>query len=396
MYSYITSSPPCDSYKPVEYKDSLGIPDFVIEPSLVSRVKKVTILALKILIFPWGLMSLFRNWLENIALSKFLYPKAFSEKEYEIRKGNTKRKSLPLDWKIRPICLESDGVKYSGYTLQNYPASKQWIVYCPGNATIVENTFYLFKYFHKHGYNLLVVNGPGAGRSESTPTMDRMVDAQLTALHYARSMLRARTIVPVGTSLGAALMGRATRLFVEEYPESHNIPFIIRSMTFSSTATIASVLATRFFEAISEHEETSRFQKFLAHILNNRITKHLISCIVRLAKVQIDLVEDSEFFSQKGIQERIIQAGEQIGDKPHLTAVGHDRVILAQASLAFSLLSRYKLLPHKKFYFVWKPIEKTCAEQIFYPPEIVHEHCSFEIDRKTIQSLQELSNLTNS
>ena len=100
----------------------------------------------------------------------------------------------------------SDGTRLHGWFLPASGAAKGTVLHLHGNAANVSNHLPLVAWLPARGYNVLMLDYRGFGRSEGKPTLDGIVEDALAALNYLRSRAdldRDRLIV-LGQSIGGA------------------------------------------------------------------------------------------------------------------------------------------------------------------------------------------------
>ena len=100
----------------------------------------------------------------------------------------------------------SDGTRLHGWFLPASGAAKGTVLHLHGNAANVSNHLPLVAWLPARGFNVLMLDYRGFGRSEGKPTLDGIVEDALAALNYLRSRAdldRDRLIV-LGQSIGGA------------------------------------------------------------------------------------------------------------------------------------------------------------------------------------------------
>lgn len=100
----------------------------------------------------------------------------------------------------------ADGVRLHGWFLPASGAARGTVLHLHGNAANVSNHLPLVAWMPARGYNVLMVDYRGFGRSEGTPTLDGIVEDALAALAYlrARPGVDADRVVVFGQSIGGA------------------------------------------------------------------------------------------------------------------------------------------------------------------------------------------------
>ena len=304
--------------------------DFTIDNrSCWKTCKKVALAILKIILFPWILYEGIRYLFQRLAMAA-LYPaqsailKSCILPEMKTEALDIARIHVPPGSIIRHIKLVKDGISYSGL-LMGSPGTIEngkWVLQATGNAQPIE---YSESYFHDYqstGYNLLMVNGPGVGRSEGTATAESLGHPQEIALTYLEQVIQATRIVLSGFSLGAGAISQAIKEHDFQFETTKYL--VIQQMTFDSTANVA--------------------HKFLSH-RNTCCTSCLAPiarCIIQWTGLNVDNTDASRRLLELEIPEVIIQAGNSVGFQ-------HDGVIPAEATHARTVLQE-QMVAHKYIY----------------------------------------------
>jgi fermentation-respiration switch protein FrsA (DUF1100 family) len=117
--------------------------------------------------------------------------------------------TVPEQFGVRAQDVEirsADGTRLHGWFLPASGEPKGTVLHLHGNAANVSNHLPLVAWLPARGYNVLMLDYRGFGRSEGKPTLDGIVDDALAALQYLRTrpdVDRERLIV-FGQSLGGA------------------------------------------------------------------------------------------------------------------------------------------------------------------------------------------------
>lgn len=117
--------------------------------------------------------------------------------------------TAPAQFGLRAEDVElraSDGVRLHGWFLPASANAKGTVLHLHGNAANVSNHLPLVAWLPARGYNVLMLDYRGFGRSEGKPTLDGIVEDALAALKYVRTrpdVDRTRLVV-FGQSLGGA------------------------------------------------------------------------------------------------------------------------------------------------------------------------------------------------
>ncbi|HQR19406.1 MAG TPA: alpha/beta hydrolase [Burkholderiaceae bacterium] len=99
-----------------------------------------------------------------------------------------------------------DGSKLHGWFLPAQGAAKGTVLHLHGNAANISNHLPLVAWLPGEGYNVLLVDYRGFGRSQGQPSLDGVVDDAAAALAYlrTRSDVDAGRLIVLGQSLGGA------------------------------------------------------------------------------------------------------------------------------------------------------------------------------------------------
>lgn len=179
---------------------------------------------------------------------------------------------------IRHVVLENKGIKYHGvlYSLPNTLLNKQWVCYSLGNAMVADRCILgIGRFYSSAGFNTLVMDGPGVGRSEGHAVPETMGDAVEVGLQYLEKELHAQRIALVGFSLGGAMLGQA-----------------IKSHTFQDSTGYK----------VAQENTFSRTSDFAALFFGKTFGKWIVGQL----GLEMDSVEASQQLSSKGIQEYVI------------------------------------------------------------------------------------------
>ena len=117
--------------------------------------------------------------------------------------------SAPEQFGLRAQDVElqtCDGVRLHAWFLPSRAAAKGTVLHLHGNAANVSNHLPLVAWLPGRGYNVLMLDYRGFGRSAGKPTLDGIVEDALAALQYlrTRSDVDAQNLVVLGQSLGGA------------------------------------------------------------------------------------------------------------------------------------------------------------------------------------------------
>ena len=265
-------------------------PDFSILPKTGWKecVKKILLILLKTLLFPWGLYEIAKYLIDRFAMRHILPAQSgFSQKALEEQRQTIAAMLIhkQLSYCVgREVILEKNGMRYQGF-LFGYKGSLnngKWALFAPGNMATIEKEFFQLKGptipLLEAGFNLLFVNAPGVAMSGGPATVERLGDAQEVALSFLESAVKAKQIAYIGHSLGGAAIGLAT-LQHEFKKDVHYLA--MRLMTFDRLSHIAAAFCGK-----------------------------LAGAALRCLGLEMDSVAASKKMQEEGIPEVIVQAAQ--------------------------------------------------------------------------------------
>ena len=102
--------------------------------------------------------------------------------------------------------VTADGSRLHGWFLPAVGSAKGSVLHLHGNAANVSNHLPLVSWLPARGYNVLMVDYRGFGRSEGKPSLDGVVDDAAAALAYLRTRSEVDTtrLIVLGQSIGGA------------------------------------------------------------------------------------------------------------------------------------------------------------------------------------------------
>jgi hypothetical protein len=307
-FDYLNSTPDELRTAPIQ-------PDFSVDNRTCWKTtKKIALIILKIALFPWIIYEAIRWTFQRLAMTVIYpaqsiilrycgYPQFKTEQQDLFRSEIPSH--MPPDSIIRHIVLEKDGTSYSGLML-SCPETIQngkWAIQALGNCETVEQSIHRYSHYKEVEYNLIMINGPGVGRSEGTATAQTMGEAQEMGISYLEQVIQANHIVIAGFSLGGGAIGRAIidHTFLEDKKY-----LVIQQMTFDKLSN-------------------------LAHSLSSPCTAPITRCMVHWTGIEQDNTAASKKLTELGIPEVVIQAG-------IITVFQHDGVIPPEATHGHALV----------------------------------------------------------
>lgn len=216
---------------------------------------------------------------------------------------------------VRHLKLNYQDICYSGLLIAHNKTylNNKWAIQATGMADPIEKHLteidYVEKY-HSIGYNLIMMNGPGVGRSEGQATGQTIGHPQHAALQFLESSMKAKRIVLAGFSLGGAAIAQATLLHTFEPKERQYL--IVKQMTF---------------------DKISNVVKQFTSLPGIQFVAKKIASVIEQSSCETSCVEASIKLAQLDIHEVIIQSGT---DSENFL---DDAMIAKEASLAVRLLS---------------------------------------------------------
>ena len=297
-----------------ELQDLPSAADFAIDHRTWGQTcKKVALLVLKIVLFPWILFEAV-TWLVQRAVMAGLYPaqsyflKKCAFPQWKGEALDKLRVGLPEQFPkevIRHVRLDKNGTSYSGLLLGTPETlgNGKWVLNALGNGQPIETSVRQSLSYHQIGYNVLMVNGRGVGQSRGLAKGSNVGEAQVVGLNFLEQVIKANKIVLVGFSLGGAAIGAAIK--EHTFSPAQRDYLAVRIMSFGS----------------------------VSHVAHEILKKHN-SCFTPIAKgviawtdCEIDSVAASQQLTDLHIPEVIIQAGSS------QTEFQDDGVIPAAATL---------------------------------------------------------------
>lgn len=129
----------------------------------------------------------------------------------------------------------ADGSRLHGWFLPATGTARGTVLHLHGNAANISNHLPLVSWLPAQGYNVLMIDYRGFGRSDGKPSLDGIVDDAAAALHYlrARSDVDATRLIVFGQSIGGAT---ALRLLARD---SKGVKLAIIDSAFASYRGIA-------------------------------------------------------------------------------------------------------------------------------------------------------------
>ncbi|PIS02041.1 MAG: hypothetical protein COT85_07845 [Chlamydiae bacterium CG10_big_fil_rev_8_21_14_0_10_42_34] len=177
-----------------------------------STANAIAITALKIIILPWGLYCAAKALLHRVIML-CAYPAQTMSTKYVNTLHERIAQMAAANFTFRKVVLEKDGHQYSGLIVcrNKNINNEKWALFAPGNYQLAEQSVINSSItpFLNNNYNCLLVNGPGAGKSQGMATVERLGDAQDLGLTFLETAIKAKNIVIAGHSLGAAAISLA-------------------------------------------------------------------------------------------------------------------------------------------------------------------------------------------
>ena len=141
---------------------------------------------------------------------------------------------------VRHVVLKKDGVRYSGIMVGTKQTidNGRWATQATGNGFPIEHALpaAVNHYVLDAGYNLLMMNGPGCGRSKGTATPRTMGAAQEIAITYLEKKRKAKEIFIGGHSIGGGAVSRA----IMQHDFKKDVEYTVaRQMTFDKLSNCA-------------------------------------------------------------------------------------------------------------------------------------------------------------
>ena len=129
----------------------------------------------------------------------------------------------------------TDGNKIHGWWVeQNEPLNAITILICHGNAGNISGRIFLMEMFYKAGYNVMLFDYQGYGRSEGRPSEQAIYDDGLAMWDFLinEKGVHPQNLIPLGRSMGGAVALKIA--------EKRNPSAIILLSTFTTVPDVAS------------------------------------------------------------------------------------------------------------------------------------------------------------
>ncbi|NGX34380.1 MAG: hypothetical protein K1060chlam1_00733 [Candidatus Anoxychlamydiales bacterium] len=303
--------------------------------------KKVIVLTLKIVIFPWGIYELARYIVQRLVMIP-LYPAQsrivrffirklmpISEKDLDLFRKQIAIRMNEQGFLVRHVALEKNGVRYSGMLIghKDTIANGKWALQATGNLELIEHSAEnIAKIYKDFQVNTLLINGPAVGKSEGRATPESMGDAQEVGLSFLENALKANKIVIAGRSLGGASVGQA----ISKHEFKKDVKYlVVRQMTFDRASNICGKTVRNW---------SPRLGSF-------------VKKVVKWSGCEMDSLAASKKLQELGIKEIIVQATQReikSHELPKKDDFMTDGPILAHASLGYRLIKE-KVVDNKVF-----------------------------------------------
>lgn len=295
-------------------------PDFAVnDPTWLFVAKKVIEVALSVLFLPLTVLNWGRQYVGEQVLTLF-YPSAhWNEPAVRSRALETARRAGNV---ARHVCLEKDGVKYSGMLVGSAEALQngKWLVHATGNAEPAEATInYISENASRHGFATLIMNAPRTGVSEGSVCAKHMGAAHEVGMTFLETAFKAKTLVLSGRSMGGAAISQA----ILQHTFKDDVEYrVVREVTFSSISAMSKPVLGELFSSSDD--------SFIATIVRT-----IAAGIVHILGIDLDQTSASDKLERLGIKDVIVQKG-----NPRSETVEDDGIISEDASLAKALMDR--------------------------------------------------------
>jgi len=321
-------------------------------PRWMLVVIKIASLLMKIIIFPWGLYELTKYSAQRFVMLN-LYPsqnsivKLFAKNLIGIAGLDKARLEatkmlVSQGYIVRHVVLEKDQNRYSGLLIghKNTISNGKWALQATGNFEPIEHSVVDFaKIYHGVDCNLLMINGPGVGRSEGVAVPRTMGEAQEVGISFLEESVKAKKLIIAGRSLGSVAVGEA----VLQHSFQKNIQYtVLRQMSFDSVSNIAKKIIGSSFPKL----------------------KNIAEKLVKWTGCEIDSLKASRRLQELGVTEVVVQASDKVNGQ---IVIADDGVIPAKASLA-RRLAKTKVTKNKILYCLGK-VDHMLTDSRLLAPE---------------------------
>ena len=321
-------------------------------PRWMVVVVKIVLFLTKIMIFPWGLYELVKYSAQRFVMFN-LYPaqnsivKLFAENfigfaGLDKARLQATKMLVSQGYIVRHVVLEKDQNRYSGLLIghKNTISNGKWALQATGNFEPIEHSVVDFaNIYHGVNCNLLMVNGPGVGRSEGIAVPKTMGEAQEVGISFLEESVKAKKLIIAGRSLGSVAVGEA----VLQHSFKENIQYtVLRQMSFDSVSNIAKKIIGSSFPKL----------------------KNIAEKLVKWTGCEIDSLKASRRLQELGVTEVVVQASDKVNGQ---IVIADDGVIPAKASLA-RRLAKTKVTKNKILYCLGK-VDHMLTDSRLLAPE---------------------------
>lgn len=217
------------------------------------KAKQITLLAAKILLFPWGLYCGAKYLTQRIVMVR-LYPGQSRLGRWlsDVKEGKdplgektftSSHQTTPAQQRrvIKKVSITYHGETYSGYTstpLEGDSEKLPWLLHATGYCGQARNAICdaTTNYALDLNCNVLVLDAPGIGESSGTATYKTMGLVQHLGLRFLEEQIKATTITGSGWSMGASALCSA----IQQHTFKAEITYKMALLTGFNKASIIS------------------------------------------------------------------------------------------------------------------------------------------------------------
>lgn len=203
-------------------------PKIIVTLAVILVVRKVLAVAINYCIYPVALVSL-------------IY-----KADRDLRRWQSFQYLTNNNYECRRVALNKSGINYDAFVLehQTLKGNGQWVIMAGGNGQIGESFIsYRAQQFTDLGFNILYVNGPGAGRSSGHPSSYSIGAGQEAGLQFLEQVVGAKNILLYGYSFGSGAQAKA---IADHTFKTNDIDYMVWSdRSFDTLSNAASGMVTR-------------------------------------------------------------------------------------------------------------------------------------------------------
>jgi len=291
---------------------------------------------------PRGIFEVAYHQLQAVAgsLVSLARLRSIDEKRFEEKRKEFLEKE---GYEVKGVALERDGISYQGFLVtKNGSALNQdrWAIQAVGVTGYAQKRiFSMGKAYGERGFNLLIVNPPGVGKSEGKTTGKTLGQAQETGVRFLEH-IGAKKIILAGFSMGGGMMGSA----IMQHRFRDDIAYLgLFQMTFSTLSKAAAGLIHGGIKGFSRMIPLGPIPSYLGGAI--------VGLGVRSLGMEMDSVSAVQKLTESNIPVIVVQKSTQRSGWTQFKDVefASDWIISKKASLGSGLQKDLKVNRHLIF-----------------------------------------------